>query len=59
MKVCKFGGTSDIIFFVGCAINPAHQGENVQINFKFKMQIIEELSKRLKQMGKNIKVSYF
>ena len=54
-----FEEATDINFFVGCAINPAHQGENVQINFKFKMQIIEELSKRLKQMGKNIKVSYF
>ena len=54
-----FEEATDINFFVGCAINPAHQGEDIHINFKFKMQIIEELSKRLKQMGKNIKVSYF
>ena len=54
-----FEEATDINFFVGCAINPAHQGEDVKINFKFKMQIIEELSRRLKQMGKNIKVSYF
>lgn len=54
-----FEEATDINFFVGCAINPAHQGEDVKINFTFKMQLIEELSKRLKQMGKNIKVSYF
>ena len=54
-----FDEATDINFFVGCAINPAHQGEDVKINFAFKMQLIEELSKCLKQMGKNIKVSYF
>ena len=54
-----FEDATDINFFVGCAINPAHQGEDVKINFTFKMQLIEELSKRLKLMGKNIKVSYF
>ena len=48
-----------INFFVGWAINPAPQGEDVKINFAFKMQLIEELSKRLKHMGKNVKVSYF
>ena len=60
-KICRylFEEATDINFFVGCAINPAHQGEDVKINFTFKMQLIEELSKRLKQMGKNIKVSYF
>lgn len=54
-----FEEATDINFFVGCAINPAHQGEDVKINFAFKMQLIEELSKRLKSMGKNVKVSYF
>ena len=54
-----FEEATDINFFVGCAINPAHQGVDVKINFAFKMQLIEELSKSLKQIGKNIKVSYF
>ena len=54
-----FEEATDINFFVGCAINPAHQGEDVKINFAFKMQLIEELSRRLKFMGKNVKVSYF
>ncbi len=54
-----FEDATDINFFVGCAINPAHQGEDVKINFNIKMKLIDELAKTLKQMGKNIKVSYF
>lgn len=54
-----FEEATDINFFVGCAINPAHQGPDVHINFTFKMQLIEELSKRLSQMGKKVKVNYF
>ena len=38
-------------------MNQAHQGE--KINFQLKMQLIDELAKKLKAMGKNIKVSYF
>ncbi len=48
---------TDINFFVGGAINQAHQDE--QINFKIKMQLIDELAKVLKSLGKNVKVSYF
>ena len=54
-----FEEATDINFFVGCAINPAHQGEDVKINFTFKMQLIDELARRLKLMGKNVKLSYF
>ncbi len=48
---------TDINFFVGGAINQAHQDE--RINFKIKMQLIDELAKVLKSLGKNVKVSYF
>ncbi len=50
---------TDINFFVGRAINPAHQNPNIPINFNIKMNIIEELSSCLKRMGKKIKVSFF
>ena len=50
---------TDINFYVGKAINPAHQNPNLPINFSIKMQIVEELSACLRQMGKRIKVSYF
>jgi hypothetical protein len=48
-----------INFYVGRAINPAHQNPDLPINFNIKMNLVEELSKSLRQMGKRIKVSYF
>ena len=54
-----FEEATDINFYVGRAINPAHQNPDLPINFSIKMNLVEELSKALKQMGKRIKVSYF
>ncbi len=54
-----FEQATDINFFVGKAINPAHQNPNLPINFGIKIRLIQELAEYLKKMGKNIKVSYF
>ena len=54
-----FEEATDINFFVGRAINPAHQNPNLPINFSIKMRLVDELSDALKQMGKKIKVIYF
>ena len=54
-----FEEATDINFFVGRAINPAHQNPDLPINFNIKMNLVEELSAALKKMGKRIKVSYF
>ena len=54
-----FEEATDINFFVGRAVNPAHQNPDLPINFNIKMNLVEQLSKCLKQMGKRIKVSYF
>lgn len=54
-----FEEATDINFYVGRAMNPAHQNPELPIGFNIKMQLVEELSKTLKQMGKNIHVSYF
>ncbi|MBQ6563224.1 MAG: SpoIIE family protein phosphatase [Clostridia bacterium] len=54
-----FEEATDISFFVGKAINPAHQNPNLPINFNIKMSLVQDLSGALKQMGKKIKVSYF
>ena len=54
-----FEEATDINFYVGRAINPAHQNPDLPINFNIKMQLVEELSKSLRKMGKRIKVSYF
>lgn len=59
--ICRllFEEATDINFYVGRAVNPAHQNPDLPINFNIKMNLVEELSKCLKQMGKRIKVSYF
>ena len=54
-----FEEATDINFYVGRAINPAHQNPNLPINFNIKMQLVNELSESLKKMGKSIKVNYF
>ncbi len=59
--ICRmlFEEATDINFFVGRAVNPAHQNPDLPINFNIKMNLVEDLSACLKQMGKKIKVSYF
>ena len=59
--ICRllFEEATDINFFVGRAINPAHQNPDLPINFSIKMKLFEDLSKCLEKMGKTIKVSYF
>ena len=60
-KICRllFEEATDINFYVGRAVNPAHQNPDLPINFNIKMNLVEELCSCLKQMGKRIKVSYF
>ena len=60
-QICRmlFEEATDINFFVGRAVNPAHQNPDLPINFNIKMNLVEELSSCLTQMGKRVKVSYF
>ena len=59
--ICRmlFEKATDINFYVGRAINPAHQNPDLPINFNIKMNLVQELSECLRKMGKRIKVSYF
>ena len=54
-----FEEATDINFYVGRAVNPAHQNPELPINFNIKMNLVSELSKCLEQMGKKVKISYF
>ena len=54
-----FEEATDINFYVGRAINPAHQNPDLPINFNIKMNLVEELTECLGKMGKKIKVNYF
>lgn len=60
-QICKvlFEDATDINFYVGKAINPAHQNPNLPINLNIKMSLVEDLSASLREMGKRVKVSYF
>jgi len=54
-----FEDATDINFFVGKAVNPAHQNSDLPITFTIKMQLVKELADCLEKMGKKIKTSYF
>ncbi len=60
-RICQllFEEATDINFYVGRAVNPAHQNPNLPISFNIKMNLVEELSACLVSMGKRVKVSYF
>lgn len=59
--ICRllFEEATDINFFVGRAVNPAHQNPDLPINFNIKMNLVNTLSASLEQMGKRVKISYF
>jgi len=54
-----FEEATDINFYVGRAVNPAHQNAELPLSFSVKMQLVQRLTESLKTMGKRIKVSYF
>ena len=54
-----FEEATDINFYVGKAINPAHPSHTLPSGLSIKMHLAETLSDCLRQMGKKIKISYF
>lgn len=54
-----FEEASDIRFYVGCAVNPAHQDPTLGITISTKMQLVDELAKALKAMGKHVHIAFF
>ena len=52
-----FETATDVNFFIGRAVNPAHQ--NLTLNFDVKMSIVTELVECLQKMGKIVLVNYF
>ena len=55
----KTDSALNIEFFVGKAINAAHQSPNIPINFSIKMKLIEDLIVCLEKMGKRVNVKYY
>ena len=54
-----FEKATQVNFFVGCAMNPAHQNPRLSLAFGAKFQLIDKLSRRLEEMGKKVKVRFF
>ena len=54
-----FEEATDVNFFVGRAVNPAHQDPDLSISFEIKMRIIRDLADCLVQMGKTVRINYF
>lgn len=54
-----FEEATHVNFFVGMAVNPAHQNPGLPIGFNIKMRLVEDLAQCLRTMGKKIQVSYF
>lgn len=54
-----FENATDVNFYVGRAINPAHQNPDLPINFAIKQQLITKLANCLERMGKHIRLNYF
>lgn len=46
-------------FFVGRAINPAHQNPDFPLNFGMKLKIVDDLGKSLEKLGKKVIIEYF
>ncbi|WHH57342.1 SpoIIE family protein phosphatase [Petroclostridium sp. X23] len=46
-------------FLVGRAMNPAHQNPDLPLNLSIKLNLVEEITKYLKRMGKEVIVEYF
>lgn len=59
--ICRmlFEEATDVNFYVGRAVNPAHQNPDLPINFNIKMNLVKDLAECLEEMGKRVRVSYF
>lgn len=54
-----FEEATDIDFYIGRAMNSAHQNPDLPISFNIKMQLIDELATCLTNMGKRIHLKYY
>ena len=54
-----FEEATDVNFFVGRAVNPAHQNPALPIGFSIKMHLVEGVANALREMGKRIVVNYY
>lgn len=50
---------TDLNFFVGKALNPAHQNSNLPFDLSVRMNLVEQLKDCAQKLGKTVKVKYY
>lgn len=60
-KMCRllFDEATDVQFYVGTAINRAHQNPDLPVRYHIKISLTEELAEHLRKMGKRVKIRYY
>lgn len=51
--------STSVHFFVGRAINPAHQNPELPLSLSLKLKLVESMSECLKVLGKQVVIDYF
>lgn len=51
--------STKVHFFVGRAMNPAHQNQEFQLSLELKIKLVEEMAQCLKNLGKQVNIYYF
>jgi hypothetical protein len=59
IAVMLFEEATDISFFAGKAVNPAHQDPRLPVHFSIKTRLVQEMAENLEKMGKHVKISFF
>lgn len=54
-----FEEATNVNFYVGRAMNPAHQNPDLPLNLNLKIRLVEELAKCLQEMDKTVTVRYY
>ena len=54
-----FEEATNVNFYVGRAMNPAHQNPDLPLNLNLKLRLVEELARCLEQMEKEVTVRYY
>ncbi|HWT27071.1 MAG TPA: SpoIIE family protein phosphatase [Mobilitalea sp.] len=49
---------TNVNFFVGRAMNPAHQNPGFPLNLSLKLKLVEEIAECIRSMGKTVRIEY-
>lgn len=50
---------TDVVFFVGKAVNSAHKDVNLAFDLSIRMNLVEQIQDILRQMGRRVRVTYY